>query len=237
MRMRIKARSRWLDKDGKPLVVTWRYNRAETIADGIVHVLGATAALAAGATLIALAARFAAPPTIIAVVIYVVCLIAGLVISAAYNMWPISATKWVLRRLDHSAIFLLIAGSYTPFLIQIEEPLISIGLLAAVWAIALAGIALKLSRPGYLDRFSIGLYLALGWSGLIAFDSIVTQLPGAAPTLLVVGGVLYSVGVIFHLWQRLRFQNALWHAFVLLAAACHYAAVMTLVLPVTPASS
>jgi hemolysin III len=231
MRMRIKARSRWLDEDGSPLLLTWRYNRAETIADGIIHVLGATAALAAGATLIALAARFAAPATIIAVIIYVVCLVAGLVISAAYNMWPVSATKWILRRLDHSAIYLLIAGSYTPFLVQFREPLISIGLLAAVWAIALAGVALKLSRPGYLDRFSIGLYLALGWSGLIAFDSIVTELPGAAPTLLILGGVLYSVGVIFHLWRRLRFQNALWHAFVLLAAACHYVAVVTVVLP------
>ena len=236
MRMRIK-RSRWLDEDGRPLMLNWQYNRAETIADGVIHVLGTTAAIAAGATLIALAARFAAPPTIVAVIIYVICLIAGLVISAAYNMWPISTTKWILRRFDHSAIFLLIAGSYTPFLIQLKNPLISIGLLTAVWAIALAGVALKLSYPGQLDRFSIGLYLALGWSGLVAFDAIFTELPGAAPTLLIVGGVLYSVGVIFHLWHRLRFQNALWHACVLLAAACHYAAVVTLVLPVTAASS
>jgi hemolysin III len=232
MGMRIKT-SRWLDQNGKPPVVTWRYNRAETIADGIIHVLGAIAAFAAGATLIALAARFAAPPTLVAVTIYVVCLIAGLGISAAYNMWPVSATKWILRRLDHSAIFLLIAGSYTPFLVQLEEPLISIGLLAAVWLIALVGVALKLSRPGYLDRFSIGLYLALGWSGLIAFDSLVAELPAAALMLLVIGGLLYSVGVIFHLWHRLRFQNALWHAFVLLAAACHYAAVVAVVLPGT----
>jgi len=218
-------------------MLNWQYNRAETIADGVIHVLGTTAALAAGATLIALAARFAAPPTIVAVVIYVICLIAGLVISAAYNMWPISTTKWILRRFDHSAIFLLIAGSYTPFLIQLRNPMISIGLLAAVWAIALAGVALKLSYPGQLDRFSIALYLALGWSGLVAFDAIFTELPGAAPTLLIVGGVLYTVGVVFHLWHRLRFQNALWHACVLLAAACHYAAVVTVVLPVTPASS
>jgi hemolysin III len=231
MRVRRPIPSRWLDENGRPLFLRWQYNRAETIADAVIHVFGATFALAAGATLIALAVRFAAPPTVIAVSVYVVCLITGLVVSAAYNMWPISATKWILRRLDHSAIFLLIAGSYTPFLIQLREPLISQGLLAAVWVIALIGVTLKLAWPGYLDRFSIALYLALGWSGLIAFDSIMTELPAAALMLLITGGVLYSIGVIFHLWQRLRFQNALWHAFVLLAAVCHYAAVVALVLP------
>ena len=222
--------SRWLDEEGRPVLLRWHYNRAETIADAIVHVLGATAALAAGAALIALAIRFATAPTVIAVIIYVICLITGLVVSAAYNLWPISATKWILRRFDHSAIFLLIAGTYTPFLIQLHEPLISQGLLAAVWLIALVGVTLKLAWPGYLDRLSIVLYLALGWSGLVAFGPITTELPGAAPTLLFIGGVLYSVGVIFHLWQRLRFQNALWHGFVLVAAACHYAAVVALVL-------
>ncbi len=231
MVMRKPTYSRWLDEEGKPLLLRWQYNRAETIADAIVHVLGTTAALAAGATLIALAVRFAPPPTIIAVVIYVLCLITGLLLSAAYNLWPISATKWILRRFDHSAIFLLIAGSYTPFLIQLHEPLISHGLLAFVWLIALLGVALKLAWPGHLDRLSIALYLGLGWSGLVAFKPITTELPASAPMLLITGGLLYSVGVIFHLWHRLRFQNALWHVFVLLAAACHYAAVVALVLP------
>ena len=229
--MRKPTYSRWLDEEGKPLFLRWQYNRAETIADAIVHVLGAMASLAAGATLIALAVRFAAPPTVIAVIIYVICLITGLLVSAAYNLWPISATKWILRRFDHSAIFLLIAGSYTPFLIQLHEPLISHGLLAFVWLIALLGVALKLAWPGHLDRLSIALYLGLGWSGLVAFKPITTELPASAPMLLITGGVLYSVGVIFHLWHRLRFQNALWHVFVLLAAACHYAAVVALVLP------
>lgn len=160
--MRKPTYSRWLDEEGKPLFLRWQYNRAETIADAIVHVLGATAALGAGATLIALAVRFAAPPTVIAVIIYVICLITGLLVSAAYNLWPISATKWILRRFDHSAIFLLIAGSYTPFLIQLHEPLISQGLLAFVWLIALLGVALKLAWPGHLDRLSIALYLGLG---------------------------------------------------------------------------
>jgi hemolysin III len=90
---------------------------------------------------------------------------------------------------------------------------------------------LKLAWPGHLDRLSIALYLGLGWSGLVAFKPITTELPASAPMLLITGGVLYSVGVIFHLWHRLRFQNALWHVFVLLAAACHYAAVVALVLP------
>jgi hemolysin III len=226
-----------LGRHGQPMMLKWSINRSEAVADGIIHVLGSLSAFIAGTTLITLAAEYATPPTFIAVTIYVVCLMAGLGFSAAYNLWPISATKWILRRFDHSAIFLFIAGTYTPFLIQVKEPLVSVGLLTGVWLIAWTGVWLKLRYPGYLDRLSIGLYLALGWSGLLAMKSIVAELPSTALSLLVIGGVLYSVGVIFHVWERLRFQNAVWHAFVLLAAACHYAAVMNLVLALSDAGA
>jgi hemolysin III len=103
-------------------------------------------------------------------------------------------------------------------------------LLAGVWSVAVIGIVLKLFWPGRFDRVSVGLYLAMGWSGLIACDAGVAVLPQLALWFIVAGGALYSLGVIFHAWRRLRFQNAIWHAFVLLGAACHYTAVLDVVL-------
>jgi len=99
-------------------------------------------------------------------------------------------------------------------------------LLAGVWATALVGAALKLAFPGRLDRLSIALYLALGWSVVAVYDSVLPALPSSALVLLALGGLLYSGGVIFHVWSRLRFQNAIWHAFVLAAAACHWGAIV-----------
>jgi len=103
-------------------------------------------------------------------------------------------------------------------------------LLAGVWSVAMVGIVLKLFCPGRFDRLSVGLYLAMGWSGLIAYDAGLSSLPRLALWFIVAGGLLYSFGVIFHAWRRLRFQNAIWHSFVLMGAACHYTAVLDLVL-------
>jgi hemolysin III len=149
-----------------------------------------------------------------------------LALSAAYNMWPISPAKWVLRRFDHSAIYLLIAGTYTPFLAQTKNVLGSAGLGLGVWLSAAIGMALKLALPGRFDRLAIVLYLLLGWSGVIAYDTLASALPSASLWLLAIGGILYSLGVVFHVWRGLRFHNAIWHGFVLLAASCHYAAVL-----------
>jgi hemolysin III len=153
-----------------------------------------------------------------------------LVLSATYNLWPVSRAKWVLRRFDHSAIYVLIAATYTPFFIQVKDSIFAVVLLISVWCVAVGGTVLKLVLPGRFDRVSVGLYLAMGWSGLMLYDSVVSALPAMALWLVVAGGALYSLGVIFHAWQRLRFQNAIWHCFVLLGAACHYTAVLDLVL-------
>jgi len=91
---------------------------------------------------------------------------------------------------------------------------------------ALIGILLKLAFPGRFDRLSIGLYLVLGWSALFAYDHWASVVPSSSLWLLLMGGILYSLGTLFHMWQRLRFQNAIWHGFVLLAASCHYSAVL-----------
>jgi hemolysin III len=140
-------------------------------------------------------------------------------------MWPVSRTKGLLRRFDHAAIYILIASTYTPFLMR-AGGVASFNLLVGVWTTACAGMAMKLAFPGRFGRLSVLLYLALGWSGLIVYNRIITDLPLATVWLLAIGGVLYSTGVIFYLWEKLRFQNAIWHAFVLAAATCHFSAVL-----------
>jgi hemolysin III len=147
-------------------------------------------------------------------------------LSAAYNLWPVSPVKWLLRRLDHAAIFVLIAATYTPFLAEPQSRFAGLGLLAFVWVVALLGATVKLLFPGRFDRCAIALYLLLGWSGLIGDLPLVAALPEPILWLLAAGGLFYSAGVAFHLWEKLRFQNAIWHACVVVAACCHYAAVL-----------
>jgi hemolysin III len=208
----------------------WNYDRAEIIADGIVHVIGVCFGLIAATTLVVLTAIYASALDIVAVSIYVAGLLAMLVLSATYNLWPVSRAKWVLRRLDHSAIYVLIAATYTPLIMQVKDSVFAIALLIGVWCVAIFGIVLKLALPGRFDRLAVGLYLAMGWSGMMLYDAVVKVLPTLALGFLIAGGVLYSLGVIFHAWRRLRFQNVIWHCFVLSGAACHYTAVLDVVL-------
>jgi hemolysin III len=210
--------------------MSWNYDRAELIADGVVHIVGVCCGLIAATVLIVLTAVYATALDIVAVSIYVAGLLAMLVLSATYNLWPISRAKWVLRRFDHSAIYLLIAATYTPLIMELKDSFFAIALLIGVWCVAIVGIVLKLALPGRFDRVAVGLYLAMGWSGMMLYDAVVSALPTLALAFLIAGGVLYSLGVVFHAWQRLRFQNAIWHGFVLLGAACHYTAVLDVVL-------
>jgi hemolysin III len=209
--------------------VGWDYDRAELIADGIVHAVGITLGLVAATTLIVLTAVYASALDILAVSVYVAGLLAMLVLSATYNLWPVSRAKWVLRRFDHSAIYLLIAATYTPFITGLKPSVFTTVLLVAVWCVAVVGMVMKLAWPGRFDRLAVGLYLALGWSGLMLYDRVASALPNVAVWLVLAGGALYSLGVVFHAWRRLRFQNVIWHCFVLLGAACHYTAVLDLV--------
>ena len=210
--------------------VRWNYDRAELIADGIVHIVGVCFGLVAATVLVVLTAVYATALDVAVVSVYVAGLLAMLVLSATYNLWPVSRAKWVLRRFDHSAIYVLIAATYTPFIMELKDSYFAIALLIGVWCVAIAGVVLKLALPGRYDRVAVGLYLAMGWSGMMLYPTVVKALPATALGFIVAGGVLYSLGVIFHAWQRLRFQNAIWHCFVLLGAACHYTAILDLVL-------
>jgi hemolysin III len=215
--------------DRYPGQISWDYDRAEIIADGVVHAIGLCLGLIGAVTIVGIAVKIerieVAP-----LLVYVIGLVTMLALSAAYNMWPVSPAKWILRRFDHSAIYLLIAGTYMPFLAQMKSALVSAGLGAGVWLSAVIGMALKLALPGRFDRLAVVLCLLLGWSGVIVYDSLASALPSASLWLLAIGGILYSVGALFHICRGLRFHNAIWHGFVLIAASCHYSAVLACLL-------
>jgi hemolysin III len=217
--------------DGHPRSLTWHYDRAELIADGVVHALGVAVAAVGAIILLVLALRSAERVVLIAVSIYAVSLLAALALSAAYNMWPVSPLKWWLRRFDHAAIYLLIGGTYTPFLALSDGGITAAVLLAAIWLTVAIGVVLKLLLPGRFDRLAVALYLLLGWSVSFAYGSVTAAIPTVALVLLLIGGLLYSAGVLFHVWHSLRFQNAIWHAFVLAGAACHYVAIVDFLPP------
>ena len=209
----------------------WNYDRAELIADGVVHGIGVFCGLIAATVLIVLTAVYATAFEVAVVSVYVAGLLAMLVLSATYNLWPVSRAKWVLRRFDHSAIYVLIAATYTPFIMQLKDSIFAIALLAGVWCVAIVGIVLKLVLPG---PFRPALGRPLSGDGLERLHALRHRWWRRCRRWRCgswsAGGALYSLGVIFHAWQRLRFQNAIWHCFVLLGAACHYTAVLDLVL-------
>lgn len=219
--------------DGRPLSLVWTYTPRELWADGVVHVVGVSLGVI-GALVLTISAALSTLDASekVAVGVYAAGLVAMLGTSAAYNMCPVGKLKWRLRRADHATIFLMIAGTYTPLVTLVGTDGFAFGLLAGIWLVAVAGAAVKLTLPGRFDRLAIALYLALAWSGIMAYDSVMAALSTPALWLLVVGGLLYSLGVIFHVWRQLPFQNAIWHCFVLVAAACHYGAVFRSMLDV-----
>jgi hemolysin III len=205
--------------------VHWTFDRTEVIADGVVHILGVSLGLIGSIALFLKTPGYAG----VDVVVYAASLVTMLGLSATYNLWPVSPRKWLLRRFDHSAIYLLIAATYTPFISKVGDRAFAINFLLGVWGVAIAGTVLKLNFPGRFDKLSIVLYLALGWSGVLAYEKAATALPSSVLFLIALGGAVYTIGVLFHSWERLRFQNAIWHSFVMLGAACHYTAVAGLI--------
>ena len=199
----------------------------EARIDRAIHLAALAAAAAGCAVLIPVSALRLGLPGFIGVILYVIGLFAMLTCSALYNGCRASPRRHILQRLDHAAIFLLIAGTYSAFFGgAIDDPWIAL-LLAAVWAIALVGLAGTLIVPRAMRRISIGLYLALGWSILAAIGPVWERLSLLVLLLMLAGGILYSAGVIFHVLERVRYQTAIWHGFVVAAASCHFAAVVS----------
>jgi len=201
------------------------YSQAEKLADAVVHWLGIAAAPAAGAMLVAGTIETDRAAAIVAAIVYALGLTAVLWLSAAYNLARTRTRKERLRPYDHAAIFFLIAATFTPFALARGWQRLDAGLLAAVWLTAGAGIVLKLGWTRRFERAAIALYIGLGWAGMLAVGRAVAGLPPSALEMLLWGGGLFTAGIGFYLWERLPYHNAVWHAFVLAGAACHYLAV------------
>lgn len=202
------------------------YSVAELVADGAIHVLGLVVALVAGTALLAITLLDTAPEAFPSLLLYVCTLVAVLGVSMAYNLWPNSPVKHYLARFDQAAIFLFIAGTYTPFLALIGGTPLGWTMSSLIWGASLVGVALKLIVPQHFGRLAILLYLGIGWSGVFVFQSLAQSLPASTLWLLLAGGLTYSAGIIFHLWEKLKFQNALWHVFVVAGASLHLWAVI-----------
>jgi len=211
-----------------------RYSPAERLSDAVVHLTGLALVVGAVPVLIVVTALMRGDAAAVTgVAIYGGALMLMIGASALYNIaegfaWG-AAWAWLLRRLDHAAIYLKIAATYTPFALISGQGL---GVTAAVWLAAVAGVALKIAAP---DRFrwlalALALYLGMGWAGLLAGGALFAALPGPVIALMATGGVLYTLGVVFYVWDRLPHHMTVWHVFVLVASLAFYAAVMTCVL-------
>jgi hemolysin III len=203
-----------------------QYRGGEFAADRILHLMGIFAGVVGSAILVGIAAVVADRRTFSASLVYSVCLVAMLGCSAAYNLAPNTSRREFLRQLDHAAIFLMIAGTYTPFTTCRLHGVWAIGMTTAVWTGAAAGGVIKLIFPRSVERSSVVAYLALGWIILAGVRPMLGSVDVRTAVLIGVGGVLYSIGAGFHLWRALPFHNAIWHSFVVVAAGCHYAAIL-----------
>ncbi|SIS53015.1 PAQR family membrane homeostasis protein TrhA [Phaeovulum vinaykumarii] len=201
------------------------FTAPELLADGIVHAVALIAGLLAFSILLAQVLWRQETDLFVALVIYAAGYFLMFGFSLAYNMIPPSPLKWVVRRFDHSSIFVMIAGTYTALVVHFESRVWVLVLLAIVWSGAALGAAVKIALPGKFDRLSILAYIALGAVGLAAIGPAMHALPSPSLILVGLGGLTYVAGVFFYRWHSLHFHNALWHLFVAVAAGLHFAAV------------
>jgi hemolysin III len=211
--------------------MSWRarmpsvYSRAERFSDAVVHVTGLFAALLAVPVLVTLSAIWVGDLSVVlAALVYGLCLIAMITCSAVYHMTPAPAWKRLLRRFDHAAIYLKIAGTYTPFAVLAGSQ--AVPLLVGLWGAAFAGISLKLLRDNSSVWLGVMLYLGMGWAGVAFGGEVISGVSPAGFALMLAGGLMYTGGIVFFLWERLPFHNTIWHVCVLAATCIFYAAVV-----------
>jgi hemolysin III len=208
-----------------------QYTFGEELANALTHGIGIVLSIAGLAALVAAAALRGGALEIASCAIYGTSLIVLYTTSTLYHSIPFAAPKRVLRLLDHLAIFLLIAGTYTPFVLIALRGTWGWTLFVLVWSLALVGVVMELSTLRRFRRVMIGLYIAIGWIGLIAVKPLIAALPAAGLWLLFGGGVAYTLGVVFYRWWSLRYHHALWHLCVLAGSVLQYFAVLYYVLP------
>ena len=207
------------------------YSAAEEVANSVTHGIGIVLSIAGLAVLTAFAAMQGDAWHVVGCSIFGAALILNYTASTLYHSIQVERFKGALRALDHSAIFLLIAGTYTPFmLVNLRGPW-GWSLLAGVWAIAVLGIALRLLLKGRWHGLVVSLYIAMGWAVVGAVQPMLRHVAAGGLILLAAGGLAYTVGVIFYKWKRLPYHHAIWHVFVLLGSALHFFAVLFYVIP------
>lgn len=208
-----------------------RYSLAEEIANSITHGAGIVLAIVALAVMTAFAALNGNAWHMVACSVYGGTLILCYTTSTLYHSIQHQRAKPVLRALDHSAIFLLIAGTYTPFtLVSLRGPW-GWSLFGVIWGLAVAGIVLRLVLRGRFHGLVVGVYVAMGWVVVVAAKPLFDHVPWAGLILLAGGGLAYTAGIIFYRWHRLPYNHAIWHGFVLVGSALHFFAVLFYVIP------
>ncbi|HEX8987868.1 MAG TPA: hemolysin III family protein [Rhodocyclaceae bacterium] len=208
-----------------------RYSIGEEIANAVTHGVGVVFAIVALAVMTAFAALHGNAFHVTSCAIFGGALVLCYTASTLYHGIPIERAKQVLRALDHSAIFLLIAGTYTPFmLVNLRGPW-GWSLLSVIWALAVAGIALRLALRGRRHGIVVAFYVAMGWVVVVAVRPLLDHVAPGGLALLAAGGLAYTGGIAFYAWRRLPYSHAIWHGFVLLGSALHFFAVLFYVIP------
>ena len=200
-------------------------NALERMADKVVHAVGLIGAAIGGGVLFAMALSKGGVPLMAGVALYAVCLLAMLACSAVYNLARPSPARRVLRRIDEAAIFLMIAGSITPFALKLLAPGASATAITFLWSCAFAGGICKVCFPRISDRTWCIIYVAFGWLATLSIAPAIQGLPMTVIALLASGGLIYSAGVLIYLNHAAPFRRAIWHGLVLLAASVHFSAV------------
>ncbi len=203
----------------------------DEIANALTHGLGAVAALVGGSVMITLAAIYGDGWQLAAAIVYGITLLLLYLASTLYHAIPHPVAKARLKVFDHCAIYLLIAGTYTPFtLIGLRGPW-GWGLFAAIWSIALAGIVFKLFFTGRFKLLSTLMYIAMGWLVVVAIKPLMSSVDAWTLGWLLAGGLFYTLGTFFYHRESIPYSHAIWHLFVVMGSVCHYVAVMRQVLP------
>ncbi|KRA76873.1 hemolysin III [Lysobacter sp. Root667] len=202
----------------------------EEIANALTHGLGATAALAGGAVLITLAALYGSTWQLAGAIVFGVSLLLLYVASTLYHAIQHPTAKARLKVFDHCAIYLLIAGTYTPFTLVLRGPW-GWGLFTAIWLLAFAGIVFKLFYTGRFKLLSTAIYIAMGWLVIVAIKPLIGALDAWTLGWLLAGGLSYTLGTVFYHRPALPYSHAIWHMFVIGGSVCHYVAVMAQVIP------
>ena len=208
-----------------------RYSFGDELASSVIHGIGIVLSIAGLATLVAFAALHGNALAVVACAVFGTSLVLLYTASTLYHSISVAAAKPALRALDHIAIYVLIAGTYTPFTLIALPGAWGWSLFVSVWVLALVGSALELGLLRRYHKLAVLLYVGMGWIGMIAFKPLSEHLQNGGMLLLIGGGVAYTAGVPFYLWRRLPYHHALWHVFVLTGSVLHFLAVLLYVIP------